>query len=119
MLYSLIRPLKCRQIGQIALNISVNGTAGTPVASGPDASIINSIVDNGTGDYTINLKEPSKMNLHVASIVCATADSTIIPFAVGLQSIQVKARSVAASPAAKDVDFSIQILFMDQLSNYF
>jgi hypothetical protein len=119
MLYSLIRPLKCRQIGQIALNISVNGTAGTPVASGPDASIIDSIVDNGTGDYTINLKEPSKMNLHVASIVCATADSTIIPFAVGLQSIQVKARSVAASPAAKDVDFSIQILFMDQLSNYF
>ena len=118
MLYSLLRPSKCRQIGQISLNISVDGTAGTPVASGPDASIVESIVDNGTGDYTINLKEPSKMNLHVASIVCATADS-IIPFAVGLQSIQVKARSVAAVPAAKDVDFSIQILFMDQLSNYF
>ena len=119
MLYSLLRSLKCRQVGQIELNISVNGTAGTPVASGPDAAFVQSITDNGTGDYTITLKESAKMTLHVSSIVCATADSTIIPFAVTVNTIQVKAKSVAAAPAAKDVDFSIQIKYMDQLSYYF
>ena len=119
MLYSLLRSQKCRQVGQVELNISVNGTAGTPVASGPDAAFVSSITDNGTGDYTITLKESAKIALHVSSIVCATADSSIIPFAVAVNTVQVKARSVAAVPAAKDVDFSIQIKFMDQLSYYF
>jgi secreted trypsin-like serine protease len=119
MLYSLLRGLKVRQVGQISLNISVNGTAGTPVASGPDAAFVSSIVDNGTGDYTIILKESAKMNLHVSSLVLATADSSIIPFAVAKNSVQVKAKSVAASPAAKDVDFSIQIQYFDQLSYFF
>jgi hypothetical protein len=119
MLFSLTRSLKCRQVGQVLLNISVNGTAGTPVASGPDAAFVQSVVDNGTGDYTITLKDSAKLNLHVASLVCATADSTLIPFAVTTNSVQVRAKSVAASPAAKDVDFSIQIVFMEQLSYYF
>ena len=119
MLYSLLRSPKCRQVGQIELNISVNGTATTPVASGPDAAFVASITDNGTGDYTITLKEAAKLNLHVASIVVATADSTIIPFAVTTSTVQVKAKSVASSPAAKDVDFNIQIIYMDQLSYYF
>lgn len=119
MLYSLLRPAKVRQIGQVELNISVNGTAGTPVASGPDAAFVSSITDNGTGDYTITLKEPAKMNLHVAALVLATADSTAIVFAVSTSTIQVKAKSVGTTPAAKDVDFSIQIKFADQLSNYF
>lgn len=119
MLYSLLRSPKCRQVGQIELNISVNGTATTPVASGPDAAFVSSITDNGTGDYTITLKESAKINLHVAALVLSTADSTIIPFAVTKNTVQVKAKSVAASPAAKDVDFSIQIKYMDQLSYYF
>jgi hypothetical protein len=116
MLYSLLRSPKCRQVGQIEINISVNGTAATPVASGPDAAFVESVVDNGTGDYTITLKEPAKMNLHVSALVLATADSTIIPFAVTKSTIQVKAKSVAASPAAKDVDFNVKIIFFDQLS---
>lgn len=119
MLFSLLRSPKCRQVGQIELNISINGTATTPVASGPDAAFIESVADNGTGDYTITLKESAKMNLHVSALVLATADSTIIPFAVSKNTIQVKAKSVASSPAAKDVDFSIQIKYADQLSYYF
>lgn len=119
MLFSLLRSPKVRQIGQVELNISVNGTAATPVASGPDAFFVESITDLGTGNYKIKLKEPAKMNLHVSSIVCATADATIIPTVVSAQEITVQAKSVAASPAAKDVDFSIQIKFADQLSYYF
>lgn len=119
MLYSLLRSPKCRQVGQIELNISVNGTATTPVASGPDAAFVSSITDNGTGDYTITLKEKAKMNLFVSSLVLATADSSIIVFAVSTNTVQVKAKSVAGSPAAKDVDFSIAIKYADQLSYYF
>ncbi len=119
MLYSLLRSPKCRQVGQIELNISVDGTAGTPSASGPDAKYVESVTDLGTGNYKIKLKEPAKMNLHVSALVLATADSTIIPTVVSAQEVTVQAKSVAAAPAAKDVDFSIQIKFADQLSYYF
>jgi len=119
MLFSLLRSPKCRQVGQIELNISVDGTATTPVASGPDAAFVESVVDNGTGDYTITLKESAKMNLHVSALVLATADSSIIPFAVSKNSVQVKAKSIGSTPAAKDVAFSIQIKYADQLSYFF
>ncbi len=119
MLFSLLRSPKCRQVGQIELNISVNGTAGTPVASGPDAAFIQSITDNGTGDYTITLKEAAKLPLHVAGLVLVTTDASATVFAVTTSTIQVRFRSVAAVPAAKDADFNIHIKYMDQLSYYF
>lgn len=119
MLHSLLRSPKCRQVGQIELNISISGTAATPVASGPDAQFVQSVVDNGTGDYTITLKESARINLHVSSLVLATEDSTAIVFAVSKNTVQIRAKSVAASPAAKDVDFSVQIKYADQLSYYF
>ncbi len=119
MLYSLLRSPKVRQIGQVELNITVNGTAVTPVASGPDAAFVESITDLGTGEYTIKLKESAKIKLHVSSIVLLTADATAYMFAHTENSVTIKARSVAAAPAAKDVDFNIQIQYFDQLSYYF
>jgi hypothetical protein len=119
MINSLKRPQQCRQVGQVVLNISVNGTAATPVASGPDAFFVQSITDIGTGNYRITLKEASNINLHVAALVLGTSDSTIIPTIVSKSEVTVQARSVAASPAAKDVDFSIQIIYADSLSYYF
>lgn len=119
MLYSILRSPKCRQIGQIELNISVDGTAVTPSASGPDAIFVQSITDHGAGDYTITLKEPSKMNLHVSSIVLATANTSMHVSVVDKSSVRVKAFEIDDIPAAKDADFSIQIKFMDQLAQYF
>ena len=40
------------------LQIIVDGTAGTPSASGHDRLQISSVVDNGVGDYTVILKRP-------------------------------------------------------------
>lgn len=119
MLYSLLRGLKVRQVGQISLNLTVNGTATTPVASGPDAAFVTSVQDLGTGNYKITLKEAAKLNLHISSILLLTADSTIIVTAVDKDSVTVQAKSVAASPAAKDADFNIQIQYFDQLSYFF
>lgn len=119
MLFSLLRGLKCRQVGQIQLNLEVDGTVTTPVAAGPDAAFVSSVQDLGTGNFKINLKEPAKMDLFVSGISCFTADSTIQITAIDKQSVTVLAKSVAASPVAKDVKFTIQLQFADQLAYYF
>jgi len=119
MLFSLKRNLQVRQVGQVQLNLSVNGTAGTPVASGPDAFYVSSVEDLGTGNYRINFKEPAKIAPFCSGLVSLTADATIQVTAVTVSSITVLAKSVAATPAAKDVDFNIQLQWMDQLTYYF
>lgn len=101
------------------MNLSVNGTAGTPVASGPDAAFVSSVTDLGTGNYKITFKEAGKIAPFCSGLVLLTADSTIIVTASTVNSITVQAKSVAASPAAKDVDFNIQLQWADQLSYYF
>lgn len=118
MLFSLLRSPKCRQIGQIELNITVDGTAPTPSASGPDAAFVESITDNGVGDYTITLKEPAKMNLHVSSIVViGEAAASFLATASPKQSFKILTTDLAG--AAADADFNVQIKFADQLSYYF
>jgi hypothetical protein len=119
MINSLKRNLQCRQVGQVQINLSVNGTATTPAASGPDAAFVLSVQDLGTGNYKINFKEPAKLAPFCSSLVLLTADSTIIVTASTVDSITVQAKSVAASPAAKDVDFNIQLQWADQLSYFF
>ena len=119
MINSLKRNLQCRQVGQVQLNLSVNGTATTPVASGPDVSFVSSVTDLGTGNYKITFKEPGKIAPFCSGLILLTADSSIIVTASTVDSITVQAKSVAASPAAKDVDFNIQLQWADQLSYYF
>ena len=119
MIASLKRNLQCRQVGQVQINLSINGTAATPVASGPDAAFVASVQDLGTGNYKINFKEPAKIAPFCSGLILLTADSTIIVTASTVDSITVQAKSVAATPAAKDVDFNIQLQWSDQLSYYF
>lgn len=119
MISSLKRSLKCRQIGMTEMQISVNGTAGTPVASGPDAAFISSVVDNGTGNYTINFIEAAKIAPFVSGLVMLTDDVAATISAVTVSSITVSIRTIADAPAAADGDFNITWKFMDQLSYYF
>jgi hypothetical protein len=119
MINSLKRNIQCRQVGQVQLNLSINGTAATPVASGPDAAFVASVEDLGTGNYKINFKEVSKIAPFCSGLVSLTADATIQVVASTVDSITVLAKSVASSPAAKDVDFNIQLQWADQLSYYF
>ena len=119
MIASLTRSLKCRQVGQVQMNISVNGTATTPVASGPDAMFIKGITDNGTGSYTIEFKEAAKANPFVSGVVPLTADCSFSVTAVTKSSITIEFKSVEATPAAMDADFNIQWQFSDQLGYYF
>lgn len=117
MLYSLLRSPKCRQVGQIELNISIDGVATTPVASGPDAAFVQSITDGGTGVYTIIFKEPAKMNLHVAAITSITDRAVFHVAAVSKNSVTIHSRNDGGT--AIDTQFNLQIIFFDQLSYFF
>lgn len=100
------------------MNISVNGTAGTPVASGPDAAFIASITDGGAGLYTINFKEAAKIAPFVSGLVSLTdlANGRVVASTVSSITVQFDS---SATGNALDADFNIQWQFMDQLSYYF
>ena len=118
MLHSLLRSLKCRQVGQVQINLSVNGTAVTPAASGPDANIVSSVTDLGAGNYKINFKEKFKKALHVSAIVPLTDKANIRVTATDVDSVTVQADD-STTGLSIDSDFNIQIQCMDQLSYYF
>lgn len=113
MLHSLLRSPKVRQVGQIAIHLGVASDA----IQGPDKAFVQSIVKNGTGDWTITLKEKAKLPLHVSGLVSATAGAILHVDVVGLDSVQIKSFDDAG--AAMDADFNIQIQYFDQLSYFF
>lgn len=117
MLHSLKRSLQCRQVGHVLVSCSVNGTAGTPAASGTDAMFIESVTDNGTGDYTITIKEKSKQDLEVIGLVSLTEAAILHVEAVTESTINVKA--VDDAGVAVDADFTVAFRFADQLSYNF
>lgn len=118
MINSLKRSQQCRQVGQVALNIAVSGTAVTPAASGPDAFFVQSVTDGGSGLYTITFKEASKINLHVQGLVSLTDQAIGRVTAVTTSSVTVQFDDPATG-LAKDADFNLSVLFADQLSYYF
>jgi len=117
MLHSLLRSPKVRQVGQIALHISVDGTVATPVAAGPDKAFVSSIEDKGTGYYKIILKEKAKLPLHISAIVSGTDKIILKAHLVGEDFVEVKAWNDAG--VATDAAFNIQIQYFDQLSYFF
>ena len=117
MLLSLKRALHCRQIGQIQMHVAINGTAGVPAASGPDAAFVTSVEDIGTGHYKITLKEKAKMNLVVSSIVSATDAIMCKVHAVDTESVTIK--TFDKDGLAADADIIVQIQWFDSLSYFF
>lgn len=117
MLGSVLRSPKCRQIGRIDLNLSVDGSAATPAASGQDKPIVLSVVDNGVGNYTINFKESAKMALIVSSLVSLTDAVILKQHASTTSSVTIKSFDAAGAPI--DADFNVSIIWMDQLSYTF
>jgi hypothetical protein len=117
MILSLLRSLKVRQIGQIQMHVALNGTATTPVASGPDAAFVTSIDKLGTGQYKITLKDKAKSNLLVSSVASATASRIAKVHAVDTESATIYTFNDAG--VAADADIIVQIQFFDQLSYFF
>ena len=118
MIMSLLRSLKCRQVGHVLMSVSVNGTAVTPAASGSDAMFVSSVQDLGAGSFKINFKEAAKQNLEVIGLVSLTDQAIGRVAAVDKESITVQFDDPATG-AAKDADFTVCFRFADQLSYNF
>jgi len=111
---SLSRSIKSAQLKMRMIAVNVNGTAATPAASGFDKSQISSVVDNGTGDYTIILKYPFEKDNAAncqAMVQSLTADRVATVTAVDHDRVTVEVTDLAG--AAADADLSIWILGQD------
>ena len=117
MILSTIKGQKCRQIGQVQMHVAVNGTAVTPVASGPDAFFVSAVNDLGVGQYRVVVKEKSKIALFVSSIVAITPGVTAHVVATTTDSFTIQCLDTAGAPL--DADIQIQWQHADQLSYYF
>lgn len=88
------------------LQIIVDGTAGTPSASGHDRLQISSVVDNGVGDYTVILKRPfnakNKSNA-MAFVQTITADRLAHVVAVDHDRVTINCTDLAGVAADADI----------------
>lgn len=114
---SIKRTLKSRQIGLVKTYHLISGTAGTPADSGLDKAFISAITDNGTGDYTITVLEPSRLDLVIDSIVGVTSKTVFNVSAVTTSTVRILAFSDAG--VAKDADFYISLVHSTLLDSVY
>lgn len=95
------------QIKMRELSISVDGTAGTPAASGPDKFGISQVIDLGAGQYTLVLAQPSAngKDILVGGHAMLTASTAMSIVAVAFDRVTVQCTDLAGG--ALDADFSI------------
>lgn len=108
------RSIKMDQLQMREIVVKVDGNAATPVASGFSESSIESVVDNGVGDYTINLKRPFNADHPVlpdAFVQELEADRKAHVSAVTHSSVRIVVTDL--SGVAADAALSIRILGSD------
>lgn len=113
------RGIHTAQVKMRELKVSISGTAGTPVAGSLDSKQILSVIDNGTGDYTIVLKRPFRKsnaaNCH-AQVTAITADRVFAVTAVDYDRVTVEVTDLSGSAA--DADFFLTISGTDSRITY-
>lgn len=102
-----------------AISCSVDGTAGTPAASGFDSSQIESVTDNGTGDYTIIFKYPFNPN-HDPEVQVSSKTAGVQAYvtAVDYDRVTVEGVDTTDGSTAADCDFTMLVLGNDGRINY-
>lgn len=108
------RSLKMDQLKMRMIQVEIDGTAGTPAASGFDKTGISQVIDNGVGDYTIVLKKPfSKDNANKAKamVTMLTPQRVAAVTAVDHDRVTIEVTDLAG--AAADADMSILIIGQD------
>ena len=98
------------------LNFIIDGTAGTPAASGFDRFQISSVVDLGAGNYTIIFSSPYERACQLGGHGMLTADSALQVTAVAYDRITVQCTDLVG--AALDCDFSLCVKGSDARFDY-
>lgn len=99
---------------------TVNGTAGTPAATGLDASQILSVTDNSAGNYTIILKYPFNPNssaLPIGMVTSLTDSVSARVAAVAYDRVTVACWDTT-SGVATDCDFNLELTGNDNRLTY-
>lgn len=113
------RSVKSAQVQMREIVVKIDGTAGTPAASGFDASQISSVVDNGTGDYTIILKKPfNKDNSNLPICLVQSITSNIVTEFTSSAYDRVTVKSYDDAGLAADADLVLVIKGCDHRFNY-
>ena len=107
---ALKRSVKSTQRAIRQLELIIDGT-GTASLGGP-ASEHASLVDNGTGDYTISFND-NFSQVPVCIPVCLTADCIVDTLVPAIGSVQVTLVDATDGTSAKDGDFHILIVGSD------
>jgi len=113
------RSVKMEQISMRQLHFDINGTAGTPVASGFSKADIASVIDNSTGNYTILLKRPfnlKNVNKAKAMVQSLTPQRSTAITAVAHDRITIEVTDLAG--VAADADLSILMIGSDFKLNH-
>lgn len=112
------RSIKSSQPYLRKLSLIVDGVPATPVVTGFDEYQIDSIVDNGVGDYTIIFKRPFERACQCDGLVIITPDAIGIVTAVAYDRITVKTFDATDGTTAKDTAFYLNVLGSDWKINY-
>ena len=102
------RSIGTAQLKMRELNFIIDGTAGTPSASGFDEYGIDSVVDLGAGNYTIVFKNPFNRACQVGGITSATANRIVQVTAVAYDRVTVQVTDDAGLAADADLHFCIK-----------
>jgi hypothetical protein len=97
------------QTRQIYLKAFIFGVAGgvSPTITGLDKAAIKSIVRNGTGDYTITVKEIAQDNLSIMGVHCATDGLYARVSAVSKSTVRVLIKTFAGVATDGDVNLTV------------
>jgi len=109
------RPVESAQRKLRLLALKLDGT-GTAALSGP-SSLEATLVDNGTGDYTITF-DKAFVQAPVVTATCITADCVVDTLVVAVGSVQVTLVDATDGTTAKDGDVEIILVGCDVSEKY-
>lgn len=105
----MLREIKGTQRLPRLLGLRVDGTGTASILEGAQDAVLT---DNGVGDWTLTWVKPFARIPEIVAMPLA-ADVVLSIGTLTASAVQIKARSVAASPAAADCDFHVIVLGSD------
>ena len=112
----MLRNIKSAQRNMRLVNCSKTGLGTASILAGIGA-LQCSVAKNGTGDYTITFVTPFA-TAPICQVSSLTADVVCRISAVTTSTVRVICRSVAASPAAAECDFTMTAHGLDGTDLY-
>jgi len=100
------RSIKSAQLKMRELNFTIDGTSGTPAASGFDRFGIKSVTDLGLGNYTIIFASPFERACMLGGWSALTSDIALEVTAVAYDRITVQC-TLASTGVAADADIAL------------